>query len=637
MDLESFYTLDITEVCGYRCVFCITRTKTPKAGGRMTPLSAVKAQLPHIRKMGHKTVCFTGGEPTLHPDLPAMVRAARRAGLEAVINTHGMRFADKRYLARYAGLDFSCVLSMHSHKETVYNKITGTKGFRRTIQGIRNLLNADIPIVFSHVLSAQNYADFPGWVAYVRRSFRGRVSASIFFNQENDAGGSMVRFSRVRPHLHKGLRGAGFPITYLTGCTASHCLIEPNFFGRRGSFSAANRRRNLARLRALPLIHQKQLLNYFVAEKCYRCVRFMKPACKGIRKKYLLRFGGGEFGSLLNAEERSYIDALRRRMRSGELSPPMRSSSHILLGATGADSAGVVPALCRVLLGDADHHVRREAALALGGLGSAARGAVPALRRALRDTDALIRQSAVHALSRLEPPPREAIGALLRALRDADTEVRRYGALALAKYERLPRKAVRPLTALLRSADAQTRRYGVLALTRTPSGGGPALLRVLRDPDAQTREHAAVALARAPRAESAAALLRALSDGEERVGVEAAYALSRLPRLPVKAAAPLIRALSARSPRLRANAALALAKVRPLPRRAAAALTQALADSEAEVRREAVSALVALKPVPRASVSALARALDDPDAHVRREAARALEKKPRGPGPGLSA
>ena len=52
-----------------------------------------------------EVIQFSGGEPTIHPQLPEMIQAAKDRGIRQVmINTNGVRLArDDRFLAQMAG------------------------------------------------------------------------------------------------------------------------------------------------------------------------------------------------------------------------------------------------------------------------------------------------------------------------------------------------------------------------------------------------------------------------------------------------------------------------------------------------------------------------------------------------------
>lgn len=72
-------------------------------------------------------VQFSGGEPTIHPDLPAMLRAAQARGIPHVmINTNGRRLADDDdFLAEIAEIRPSLYFQFDGFKSETYEAIRG--------------------------------------------------------------------------------------------------------------------------------------------------------------------------------------------------------------------------------------------------------------------------------------------------------------------------------------------------------------------------------------------------------------------------------------------------------------------------------------------------------------------------------
>ncbi|MBI5211149.1 MAG: HEAT repeat domain-containing protein [Elusimicrobia bacterium] len=598
------YTLEITERCNEDCVFCFAAPRRLGAEGTHSTVETVKKQLQGIKKDGYEAVCFSGGEPTLHPDLPGLMRLAAEEGLSVELNTNALRFASKAYLDSFGPgrLKFNCRVSFHSHKEAVYDAMTGVKAYRAALAGIRALLGRDIPVNFSHVLNARNYRDFPGWVRFVEKNFAGAAAdnktvASVYFNQQVPDGRSMVPFKRVKPYLLEGARSTVIEVDYKTPCTASDCLFEEGFGRKAGDFSPATRRSNLARLKELPLPRQRELLEYFVPERCYSCRRFLNPFCKGIRKRYLLLFGYGEYPGLLSAEERRYVDALRRRPEPVADMREVRASPYVVLGAPASRSEGDVDALARTLGENPDQLLRREAARSLAARGPEAAGALEPLLRALEDQDKETRWEAARAIAGLGPLDERAAGPLLKALGDAEAVTRRYAAGALRSLRPSPPQALAALGKALADEDAQVRREAGLGLAELGPAARPAARELakalLEDPDSQSRQNVALAFSRMepPPAEAAEALVRALEDEEPQVRREAAYALSMMEPVPAEACPGLLEALEAGDGQLSWAVALAVGRMARPPKKALEALAKLAEHPDPKVAKEAAGAL----------------------------------------------
>ncbi|MBI4366550.1 MAG: radical SAM protein [Deltaproteobacteria bacterium] len=68
-----FTQLVVIRRCNLACGYCneYDRASPP------VPLDLLRARAAKLKDLGAFSICFTGGEPTLHPDLPALIRYAR--------------------------------------------------------------------------------------------------------------------------------------------------------------------------------------------------------------------------------------------------------------------------------------------------------------------------------------------------------------------------------------------------------------------------------------------------------------------------------------------------------------------------------------------------------------------------------
>jgi radical SAM protein with 4Fe4S-binding SPASM domain len=131
-----------------------------------TPLTfdLVTRTLDDLAALGCRKVHFSGGEPTLRPDLPDIIAHARRLKLRVTLTTNGTLVTHdlaKRLVV--AGLNSVCV-SIDSPVRSVHDRIRGAPGaFKQTIAGVRELHRAakqrgvSLPIRINTVVSRENY------------------------------------------------------------------------------------------------------------------------------------------------------------------------------------------------------------------------------------------------------------------------------------------------------------------------------------------------------------------------------------------------------------------------------------------------------------------------------------------------
>lgn len=83
--------------CNNLCVFCVQGDKR-----HHYPQRSFEEICQHLKAeydKGLRAVVFTGGEPTVHPDLVSAVRYARDLGYVSIqIQSNGRKFADEEYL-----------------------------------------------------------------------------------------------------------------------------------------------------------------------------------------------------------------------------------------------------------------------------------------------------------------------------------------------------------------------------------------------------------------------------------------------------------------------------------------------------------------------------------------------------------
>lgn len=99
-------TIAITAYCNLRCAGC--RYGRDFMPGAQLPLETVLDLLDDAKQAEIESVRLYGGEPLLHPDLPQMVRHARKLGLGVYVTTNAILLAEKVDELYAAGLrDFT--------------------------------------------------------------------------------------------------------------------------------------------------------------------------------------------------------------------------------------------------------------------------------------------------------------------------------------------------------------------------------------------------------------------------------------------------------------------------------------------------------------------------------------------------
>ena len=129
--------LNATYACNNHCSFCAVGTRTQLHGDPQR----LREQLAHYRRQGVTLLDIDGGEPTLHPDLVALVRHARTLGYVRVnVTTNGRLCVYEGFAARllHSGIT-SLLFSVHGADARTHAQNVGVaEAFDQTTAGIRN-------------------------------------------------------------------------------------------------------------------------------------------------------------------------------------------------------------------------------------------------------------------------------------------------------------------------------------------------------------------------------------------------------------------------------------------------------------------------------------------------------------------
>jgi MoaA/NifB/PqqE/SkfB family radical SAM enzyme len=299
--------------CNVRCKFCYDEN-VPAAQKEWVPLDQIEQA---FEKFGHvygnEYVDLMGGEPTLHPKIFEIVRAARRAGLKPTIITHGMGLerADAVREYKIAGIhDF--LVSIHAVGDLV-NSIhgAGSDNFGRQIRGLRNLRDAGIPFRFNCTVIKDNLKHLSS-VANLAVSEGARVLNFLTFNpyfewSEMADIPFQARHSDAAKYVREAIiicesAGVECNVRYMPICTMRG--FEKNVFTgfqlpydtHEWDYNSWYDMRSPARpdgtwyLAAASI--QRQRHKYTYLDACHKCAA--RSICDGFSSQYVARFGSEE-------------------------------------------------------------------------------------------------------------------------------------------------------------------------------------------------------------------------------------------------------------------------------------------------------------------------------------------------------
>jgi cyclic pyranopterin phosphate synthase len=112
MPLDSFgrdihyLRISLTDKCNMRCVYCMSEDMIFQPNDELLTTAEIRRLVQIFARLGVDKIRLTGGEPTVHPDLLAIVRDIRATGITRIsMTTNGLRLTELAAPLKAAGLE----------------------------------------------------------------------------------------------------------------------------------------------------------------------------------------------------------------------------------------------------------------------------------------------------------------------------------------------------------------------------------------------------------------------------------------------------------------------------------------------------------------------------------------------------
>ncbi|MEK7857729.1 MAG: radical SAM protein [Elusimicrobiota bacterium] len=138
--------LNTGTLCNITCTRCYIESSPRNDRLEYLRLLEVLPFLDEARTLGARRVGFTGGEPFLNPELPAMAEECLGRGFTVLILTNAMapmlnKRPELRALRARHGSRLSLRVSLDSHTRAVHDEERGAGAFDKALAGLRWLLS----------------------------------------------------------------------------------------------------------------------------------------------------------------------------------------------------------------------------------------------------------------------------------------------------------------------------------------------------------------------------------------------------------------------------------------------------------------------------------------------------------------
>jgi radical SAM protein with 4Fe4S-binding SPASM domain len=163
---EFFIQLHLTEQCNLRCKHCYQEGHRPddmSLSDITSVIDEVADMLNEWKETHHIDVTssfnVTGGEPFLRRDFFSILEELRKKGFDTFVLSNGT-LIDRDKADALAKLGVKGVQVSMEGPENIHDAIRGPGSFSASIKGIRNLLDAGLPVTLNTTLSDMNASCF---------------------------------------------------------------------------------------------------------------------------------------------------------------------------------------------------------------------------------------------------------------------------------------------------------------------------------------------------------------------------------------------------------------------------------------------------------------------------------------------
>ncbi|HRE27868.1 MAG TPA: radical SAM protein, partial [Anaerolineales bacterium] len=110
-----------------------------------------------LHRVGVPHLIFTGGEATLHPDLPELIAYADGLGHICGLNTNGRRIAHRPFMQTLADAGLNHIqVTLSSSRADLHDDINGATAWKQTVRGIENAMAVGVHAITNTTLMQRN-------------------------------------------------------------------------------------------------------------------------------------------------------------------------------------------------------------------------------------------------------------------------------------------------------------------------------------------------------------------------------------------------------------------------------------------------------------------------------------------------
>lgn len=293
----------ISSSCYNNCIFCGEKDLLEDFKDQFVARVEVEKEIRKRAKEGFNFLVFTGGEPTLHPDIVEMSQLAKKLRYQVFVNSDGGKFSEEIFCQKAMSHIDRLSFSVYGHTAELHNLHTRNgKSFAILKKSLENVekISAKTKISARILMTRHNFSKLPKIIDFISRY---KKIEKILFSGLAPEGRALENYRNLVVPLDKVRKKIP-----LLAKLASRKSRRIKFFGlplcvlgnveERSSDSKWHHQITLKKIRrgGRTVLAEtegfKPLKGVMKPDKCLKCSK--KDFCPGIFGKYYQEFGDGE-------------------------------------------------------------------------------------------------------------------------------------------------------------------------------------------------------------------------------------------------------------------------------------------------------------------------------------------------------
>jgi len=160
---------NITRACNLKCLHCY-ESAGQKGADELTTEEALRG-VDILADAGVLILAFSGGEPTIRPDILQLVQRSSDRGMFTAVATNAVVFSSRKKVKEFkkAGLQFAQI-SLDGLDPQTHDRFRGVPGtFEKTVQGIKNCVAEGLFVEMATTATRYNIKEIPALIDFAAK------------------------------------------------------------------------------------------------------------------------------------------------------------------------------------------------------------------------------------------------------------------------------------------------------------------------------------------------------------------------------------------------------------------------------------------------------------------------------------